>query len=299
LALVAHSNGCTHENIKKRLKSDMSSVRYEYRAIKKSGEMVHLELHGSLIRYRGEAAVIGTVIDISDRKKAEETVQYMAFHDSLTGLPNINFLIKKLNELFLAENPNKTTILIVELKSFKTISDSLGQEIGNSLILEANDRIKIILNNGNFISRWHEDKLVILLANTNHELISQIAQAILNVLSKPMGIFEVYVNPNIGISVYPDDGESTEKLLNKANSALYYAKQNGNNSFLFYTPDMNRKSRESLEIEMDLYKAIKNQELTVHYQPQFNLSTGRYIGNEALIRWNHPKLGLVSLRFNS
>jgi diguanylate cyclase (GGDEF)-like protein/PAS domain S-box-containing protein len=295
--VYAEDFSLVNENIHNRLNKGMPDIKYEYRAIKKDGSLVSLEIHGSTAIYRGKKAIIGTVIDISGRKKAEETIQYMVYHEHTTGLPNSNFLYKKLSEF--AQDPlkNKTSVLLIELERFKNINDTIGQETGNLLIMEASERVKTALSTNDILTRWHEDKFVILLPNTNHIMTSHTAQAILDALSKPIEMnhhYDLYVNPSIGISIYPDDSDCSETILNMANSALQYAKRHGNNSFHFYTPDLDEKSRENLELEMDLYKAIARQELTIHYQPQFNLSTGQLFGNEALIRWNHPNLGMVS-----
>lgn len=282
------------ENISKRMNRNVQSNRYEYRAIKKDGTIAYLEVYGSTAIYRGENAGMGTIADITDRKKSEETIQYMAYYDHLTGLPNSNFLNERLVEL--VQDHKETAVLLLELDRLKTIKDTVGQETGNSLVLVASERIKQVLGDRDILTRWQEDKFVILLPNTDHERTTQIAKMILEAIAQPLTNVQhdVYVNPSMGISLYPTDGDTTEILLDMANSALNYAKKHGNNSFHFYTKDLNRKSRENLELEMDLYKAIEMEELILHYQPQFHLSTGEYIGNEALIRWNHPKRGVVS-----
>ncbi|HSO58410.1 MAG TPA: EAL domain-containing protein, partial [Paenisporosarcina sp.] len=282
------------ENISKRMNLSVKSIRYEYRAIKKDGTIAYLEVYGSTTIYRGKNAVIGTIVDITDRKKSEEIIQHMAYYDYLTGLPNSNFLNERLVEL--VQDHKETAVLLLELDRLKTIKDTVGQETGNSLVLLASERIKQVLGDRDILTRWQEDKFVILLPNTDHERTTLIAKTILEAITQPLTkvLHDVYVNPSIGISLYPTDGDTTEILLDMANSALNYAKKHGNNSFHFYTEDLNGKSRENLELEMDLYKAIEMEELMLHYQPQFHLSTGEYIGNEALIRWNHPKRGLVS-----
>ncbi|MCZ8537943.1 PAS domain S-box protein [Paenisporosarcina quisquiliarum] len=281
-------------NISKRINDGVKSVRYEYRAIKKDGSMAYLEVHGSVARYKGESALIGTIVDITDRKKSEETIQRMAYYDQLTGLPNSNLLNERLQEL--VQDQKETAILLLELDRLKTIKDTVGQETGNSLVLLVSERLKQVLGERDILTRWQEDKFVILVPNTDHERTAQTAKLILEAVTLPLTNIQqdVYVNPSIGISLYPNDGNTTESLLDMANSALNFAKKHGNNSYHFYTADLNGKSRENLELEMDLYKAIENDELILHYQPQFHLSTGEYIGNEALIRWNHPKRGMVS-----
>lgn len=281
-------------NITKRLVKGIPSLRYEYRAIRKDGNMIYLEIHGTVARYRGQNAVIGTIIDITDRKKSEQTIQHMAYNDYLTGLPNSHFLNKRLNELIDCES--ETAVLKLELERLNNIRETVGQESGNSLILLASERIKQSLGDHDILVRWQEDKFVILLNDTNHERTKQTAERILEAMSKPLENvpYDVYVNPSIGISVSPQDGSSAETLLEKAKYALDYAKRHGNNSYHFYTADLHGETRENLELEMDLYKAIEQNELAIHYQPQFHLSTGEYIGNEALIRWHHPKWGMIS-----
>lgn len=282
------------ENISKRLNEEVQSVRYEYRAIRKDGTMAYLEIHGSVSIFRGKNAVIGTVIDITERKRSVETIRYMAYYDDLTGLPNSNSLNEELKEL--VGRRSETAVLLLELERLKTIKDTVGQATGNSLVMLASERIKQVIDKDDILTRWQEDKFVILLPNSNHDRIVQTAQDILAVLAQPLKNtqHDVYVNPSMGISMYPGDGDTTETLLDMANSALHYAKKHGNNSFDFYNPDLYGKSRENLELEMDLYRAVELGELSLHYQPQFNLSTGEFIGNEALIRWNHPIRGMIS-----
>ena len=282
------------ENISKRIDMNVPSIRYEYRAIRKDGTLAYLEVYGSKARYQGKNAVMGTIIDITDRKKSEEIIQHITNYDYLTGLPNSNFLNERLVEL--VQDHKETAVLLLELDRLKTIKDTVGQETGNSLVLLVSERIKHLLGDKDIPTRWQEDKFVILLPDTDHEYTVQIAKTILEAIAQPLtnAQQDVYMNPSIGISLYPTDGDTTETLLDMANSALNYAKKHGNNGFHFYTEDLNKKSRDNLELEMDLYKAIEMEELMLHYQPQFHLSTGEYIGNEALIRWNHPTRGLVS-----
>ncbi|WKA57081.1 EAL domain-containing protein [Planococcus shenhongbingii] len=221
-------------------------------------------------------------------------IQPLNYTDYLTGLPNSNFLNKRLKEL--VHDKNETAILLLELERMNNIRDSMGQESSNSIILLASERIKMVLGADSILTRWQEDKFVILLTNTNVKRAAKIAKIILEVIAQPLKNIhhDMYVNPSIGISMYSKTSNTTEILLEMANSALHYAKKHGNNSYHFYTSDLDEKTREGLELEMELYRAIELDQLTLHYQPQLHLSTGEYIGNEALIRWNHPKRGMVS-----
>ena len=281
-------------NIAKRMNKTHQSIQYEYRAIRKDGAIIYLEIHGSVAMYRGKQALIGTVIDITDRKKSEEIIKQMAYNDYLTCLPNGNYLNERLNELI--QDNRETAVLLLELERMKIIRDTVGQESANSLIVIASERIKLALGNHGTLTRLQEDKFVILLTNASDVQIRKTAEIVLEAIAQPLENIhhDVYVNPILGISLFPKDGNTTETLLDMANSALQYAKKHRNNRYHFYTPDLDGKSRENLELEMELYRAIELDELTLYYQPQFNLSTGEFIGNEALVRWNHPKRGMIS-----
>jgi diguanylate cyclase (GGDEF)-like protein len=155
----------------------------------------------------------------------------------------------------------------------------VGQEASNSIILLASERIKLSLGTDSILTRWQEDKFVILLTNTNLERTTQTAKSILDVIAQPLKNIhhDVYVNPSLGISMYPNDSNTTETLLDMANSALHYAKKHGNNSYHFYTPDLDGKSRENLELEMELYRAIELDELHPSLPTTISFKYGEYI----------------------
>lgn len=241
--------------------------------------------------------------DITERKRYEETIKYQAFYDSLTGLPN-RLLLKERIAIEIShckQNCKKLAVMFLDLDRFKLINDTLGHDIGDKVLKEVARRLKICVGGNNTIARIGGDEFVILLPGLIHEEnVGQIANKVLEVIRQPIIIenHELYLTISIGIAIYPDDGKDDETLLTNADVAMYRAKEEGKNNFQLYTPALNAKALERLALENSLRRALEYNEFIVHYQPKVDAKTEEIIGMEALIRWQHPKWGLVSpLRF--
>lgn len=229
----------------------------------------------------------------------EEKINYMAYHDELTGLPNRRLFQENVENTITvySNSPGKNFgLLFLDLDRFKIVNDTLGHRIGDKLLKDVAIRLQRCLRKGDIASRQGGDEFAILLRDVSKIEATRLAQSIIEVLSVPILIDqnEIFITPSIGISLYPFDGISLDELLRKADVAMYHAKKEGRNNFQFYYDTLDRKTYENLEIENELRKALDKDQFKLLYQPIINLSTNKMSGVEALIRWNHPKLGIVS-----
>ncbi len=239
--------------------------------------------------------VVGTAIDITERKRSEQLINHMAYHDSLTGLHNRAFFYEKITEMIQIAKQNKETfaVMFLDLDQFKNINDTLGHAMGDLLLIDVSNRLVDCVYKDQAICRLGGDEYVILLPNCNEEQAAIIAERIIDQISSPFIIknHEIYITPSIGVSMFPKDGE---ELLKNADAAMYQAKFLGRSNFQFFTQDLAYKLNKKVALENDLRKAIQKEEFILHYQPQIDITTGKMIGLEALIRWVHPKLGVIS-----
>lgn len=239
--------------------------------------------------------VVGTAFDITERKKNEQLINHMAYHDALTDLPNrILFHERLIDILQSAKKKNDTfALLFIDLDRFKNINDTLGHRMGDLLLMAVSKRLLYSVAKEHIVSRLGGDEYVILLPSSNEETAAIIAQGVIDQLSAPFIIenHEMYITPSIGISMFPRDGE---ELLKNADAAMYQAKIQGKNNFQFFTQDLDRQLTNKLMLENELRKALKKEQFVLYYQPQIDITTGKLIGIESLIRWIHPQLGMVS-----
>jgi diguanylate cyclase (GGDEF)-like protein/PAS domain S-box-containing protein len=264
------------------------------------GRYIFVLDRGYIIRDESGKAVraIGTMMDITQRKQAEEIIRYQAVYDQLTGLPNrILFNERLSSSLRQFKNSKKTlAVMFLDLDRFKKINDTLGHAAGDRLLEVFAARISDTLRSTDTVSRWGGDEFTVLLPNINSpEDAVRTAQRIQENL-KPvfkLGEQSLHITCSIGIALYPDDGEDAETLVKNADAALYRAKEKGRNNYQFYNSTINPQGSELLILESKLHDAPGQGEFEVYYQPRVNITTWKIQGMEALLRWHHPELGLI------
>lgn len=265
----------------------------------KDGHDVPVEVFLQLIRMEGQVPrFVAMVSDISERKVAQKQIEFLAYHDALTGLPNRLLAKDHLEQAILAaERENtKVALLFIDLDKFKTINDSLGHVIGDGLLKGVTTRLRECLRDIDTLSRQGGDEFLIVLNNMRDtESVTVVAEKILGRMAEPFEIdhHELSVSLSIGIAVYPDDGKDFDTLLKHSDTAMYQAKDAGRNTHRFHTAQMNIDAIEHLRMRNGLRRALEQGEFVLHYQPQISLATGAVFGAEALIRWKHPELGMV------
>ncbi|WP_096201132.1 sensor domain-containing protein [Bacillus sp. FJAT-45350] len=236
--------------------------------------------------------------DITERKKAEERARYLAYYDELTGLPNRRYFRHKLIEILKkAEKDNEqVAILCIDLDRFKMINDTFGHRYGDLLLKSVAARLKDSLRPEDIIARYGGDEFIISLSTVTCEEIKQLARRILSALDVAFRLDrnDHFTTCSIGISVFPQDGETIEELAQKADIAINRVKAEGKNNFQFYISDMDSAISREVLIEKNLRKALENNELELFYQPKVNVATEQVIGMEALLRWKNSELGFVS-----
>lgn len=283
----------------------------EYRVITENKKLVYVQERTRVIHDAGGYPVCfsGTIQDVTKRKMAEEEIHYLAYYDILTGLANRALFTEHLRTGIERAKRNSTSlaVLFLDLDNFKRINDSLGHDAGDQLLREVSLRLQQCLREYDVISReafaditpiarFGGDEFIILLEDVTIANATHTAQRLLEVLTPNVKIdyHEVPLSASIGIAIYPDNGLDESNLLKNADTAMFRAKELGKNNFRFYDKSMNELALKKLRMERDLQSSINNDELLLLYQPKVSLKSGRIVGAEALIRWNHPSMGLIS-----
>lgn len=273
------------------------SRSFETLAQRKDGSTFPAMILASPTSFKGRPAWTGTIFDLTERKQAEKRIVELAFFDPLTGLPNRRLLEDRVEQLIAEAERERGSLamLVLDLDKLKRVNDSLGHSVGDQLLCAAAVRIKRVVRKIDTIGRKSGDEFVFVLPGAKAEEAAETARALLEACAQPFIIngHELTVLTSIGISLYPEDGGDFEHLCKNADLAMYQAKEAGRQNYQFYSQSMNAATLEHLFIEHGLRQALAAGQFLLVYQPLISLRTGHIVGGEALIRWQHPELGLI------
>jgi diguanylate cyclase (GGDEF)-like protein/PAS domain S-box-containing protein len=274
-------------------------AQWEIRFLHKNGSWIWLESFAqNLLQEPNVAAIVIHYRDVSQRKATEKQLEYQAYYDALTGLPNrLLFRDRVINAIaFARRNRRGVAVMYIDLDHFKLVNDGLGHSVGDALLSEVANRLHCCIRASDTISRLGGDEFTILLNDTSTtEAVAVVGGKILQALSKPLRVdgHELFVTASIGISVFPNDGDDVETLLKTADSAMYRAKELGRNQVQLFTASMNERYVRRLALEQSLHHAIEREELEIWYQPIYDRNRRQIVSVEALLRWRHPTRGRV------
>ena len=275
----------------------------EYRVPDATGEWIWVHSRGKVTQRDGEGRALrmtGTSTNVTKRKRAEERAEYLATRDALTGLPNRVLLHDRLEQGIFNAARHRTgfAFMFIDLDRFKTINDSLGHQVGDELLKRVAARLSACVRASDTVARLGGDEFAVILENLggdDDEGAQQVAEKMIAAMGAPMLIDNQHLTTScsIGISLYPADGKDSASLMKNADVAMYYAKEKGRNNYQFFSAEMNARAQERLSVENYLRMALRRNELMLHYQPRMSMATGELAGVEALIRWQHPRRGLL------
>jgi len=284
----------------RKLKSEKSLTNHEMKLRRKNGDSTCVIGNISLVDDNSGVGEIieGTLVDITKRKVAEERIQSLAYYDALTGLPNRILLRDRLSKALAAarRQKHKVALLFLDLDRFKIINDSLGHSVGDLLLQDVAERLNRCAREQDTVARVGGDEFLVVLTAVKDVADAAVAAGrIVNAMTAGFVIqgHPLSISCSLGISIFPEHGTDGETLIKNADAAMYCAKESGRNNFWFFTEDLNAQAVERLTLENSLRLALGREELFLVYQPQMDIATGKITGLEALLRWQHPELGLV------
>ncbi len=279
--------------------SHVIGVAREVEAQRFNGETFPMELRISEFSLDGQRMFIGIMRDITERKATEEKIIHLAHFDALTDLPNRRLVQDRIQQTiaWARRADAQFAVMFIDLDKFKSINDTLGHNVGDQLLQMVAQRLTESLRAEDTVGRQGGDEFIVLLASLSAaEDSALVAQKILSALSAPFVINgqDLRTGASLGIAIYPQDGEDVETLLKNSDTAMYHAKEAGRSNYQFFAQTMNAAAAERLLLESSLRQAIDRNQLLLHYQPLVNIADGRIVATEALVRWDHPELGLIS-----
>ncbi|WP_094193775.1 putative bifunctional diguanylate cyclase/phosphodiesterase [Bradyrhizobium viridifuturi] len=278
--------------------SDEQAAR-TWKHVRADGTLIDLAIYSRQLMHGDQPAMLLALMDITERKRAEARLAFMAQHDSLTGLPNRNLLRQQMEEMLqhTRRSTDKVAVLMLGLDNFKAVNDTLGHGIGDKLLRGVAKRLRSTLREEDALARLNSDEFTIVQGGVMRpEDAVLLARRILDAIGEPYLLegHSVVIGASIGIAMSPGDGEDSEKLLKSADMALSRAKSDFRGTFSFFEAEMDARAQSRRKIEIDLRDAIQNEGLQPYYQPLVDLTSGRITGLEALVRWPHPERGMIS-----
>ncbi|MGY3486774.1 diguanylate cyclase (GGDEF)-like protein/PAS domain S-box-containing protein [Bradyrhizobium sp. USDA 4011] len=278
--------------------SDEQAAR-TWKHVRADGTLIDLAIYSRQLMHGDQPAMLLALMDITERKRAEARLAFMAQHDSLTGLPNRNLLRQQMEDMLqhTRRSTDKVAVLMLGLDNFKAVNDTLGHGIGDKLLRGVAKRLRSTLREEDALARLNSDEFTIVQGGVMRpEDAVLLARRILDAIGEPYLLdgHSVVVGASIGIAMSPGDGEDSEKLLKSADMALSRAKSEFRGTFSFFEAEMDARAQSRRKIEIDLRGAIQNEGLRPYYQPLVDLTSGRITGFEALVRWPHPERGMIS-----
>ncbi|MCK9684814.1 EAL domain-containing protein [Scleromatobacter humisilvae] len=300
-AWLAHVHEDDRETVRQHMdRLHQGELEVEFRVCPPGGETRFVVMRVYVVRDGAGRDVrrAGVIQDITERKAQDARIEHLAYHDSLTGLPNRTMLMDRLGQaLSQAQRlDQQLAVLFIDLDRFKLVNDSLGHHVGDQLLQEIARRLRTTLRDADTVARVGGDEFQVVVANVGGPTgAARIAEKLMRALGEPFTLEgqELHVTASLGLSLFPRDGDSGALLLKYADIALYEAKGEGRNAYRFFSPEMNAQAHGRLRLENDLRRAVERHELELHYQPQLDLATGEVCAVEALVRWRHPVRGLV------
>lgn len=273
-------------------------VAHEVNAVRRDGSTFPMEMRVSEFYIGGNRRFIGTLRDITQHKATEAKIIHLAHFDALTNLPNRRLVQDRIQQAIVSaqRTGSEFAVLFIDLDKFKNINDTLGHDVGDKLLEMVAHRLTDALRAQDTVGRQGGDEFIVLLASLSTvEDAARVAKKILEALAVPFEINgqSLHSGTSIGIATYPRDGTDVETLLKNSDTAMYSAKEAGRNNYQFFAEEMNKASTERLLLEGNLRLAIERNELLLHYQPLVEITSGRIVATEALVRWDHPQLGRI------
>ena len=290
------------------VREQLPGVRIEKQLVRKDGSLVWISMATSVVRARDASPryYIAVMQDITESKRAaealkrsEEEFRRLAQYDILTGLPNRALFYDRLNRAMsqAARDGSIVAVVFIDIDRFKHVNDTLGHAAGDELLKQLSERFCKCVRSEDTVGRLSGDEFAIVLTHlTNPQDAATVANKVIEALNRPFQLqgTDLFVTASLGITVYPSDSPDQDTLIRNADVAMYRAKERGRNNYQFYTPEMNRRTREMLDMESALRRALERDEFVLHYQPKVSLRSARVTGVEALLRWHRPEQGLIA-----
>jgi diguanylate cyclase (GGDEF)-like protein/PAS domain S-box-containing protein len=286
------------ENIRRRIDGMKESVEYTFRGLTKEGEVRYIHVYGSVFRYQGKRAIIGSLIDETEMVRARKQLLRLANYDTLTGLFNRRVFQKEFQRTveLAKRRGDQVALILFDIDGFKRINDTLGHATGDEILYRVSRRIQKILRASDLFARIGGDEFALIIEGFKD--MSEVSQAIRRIQKSMeenlmVGDLALRLTLSMGVAIYPLHGEGPEELLRAADIALYEAKRKGKNRYVFYYAGNGEELSEKLRLEAELSEAIERGEIRMYLQPQFDCRSGNLCGIESLIRWQHPRKGLL------